>query len=160
MRIGEFTLTSGQTSSYYVDIKRASTEPGILREIARQVAPYTDGADRVAGMVLGAVPLAVAVSLEAGLPSLLIRKGKRDHGTGQRIEGAYEPGDRVLLVEDVTSTGGSSLDAVEVLRAADLVVDTCVSVVDRDMGATKLLADEGVTLVSLVSAAEILEDDA
>lgn len=154
---GEFTLTSGEKSSYYVDIKKAATKPAVLKEIAARFAPLARDADLVAGMELGAVPLATAVSLASGKPFLIIRKGERKHGTGKRIEGDFRAGERVLLVEDVATTGGSMVEAVKVLRDAGLVMARAACVVDRGQGGAAKLAAEGVTLEALVSAKELLE---
>ena len=121
VKFGEFTLTSGAKSPYYVDVKQAMTDPPTLRAIgdamaalSRQHGPF----DAVGGMELGAVPIATAVSLATDLPLLVIRKGERAHGTGKRIEGPNPDGMNVFVVEDVTTTGGSTVEAVQVLRDA------------------------------------------
>lgn len=156
LRFGEFKLTSGRTSRYYVDVKKATSRPDLLRRIARELADRADGADVVAGVELGAVPLVVAVGLEAGLPFAILRKGDRAHGTGQGIEGADVDGRRVLVLEDVTTSGGSVADAVERLRAAGATVDRVETVVDRGEGATERLDDLGVRLGTLVSSKDLL----
>lgn len=158
LRFGEFKLASGATSPYYVDIKAASAEPDVLRALAEAIRPHTTGHDRVAGMALGAVPLAIAVSLDTSLPSLVVRKEAKGHGTARRIEGSFREGDRVLLVEDVTTSGGSAEEAVTVLRGEGLEVTTCVTVVDRGEGAAKRLAEADVDLVPLLSAEDLLEE--
>ena len=159
VRFGDFTLTSGAKSRYYVDVKAASAQPDVLREVAKAmvaVAKRAGSWDAVAGMELGAVPLATAVSLESGLPLLIIRKGERTHGTGKRIEGRDPNGLRVFVVEDVTTSGGSTVQAVQVLRAAGATVtDACV-VVDRESGGAQALANEKITLHPLVRVSELL----
>lgn len=157
LRFGEFTLSSGKTSPYYVDIKKAATRPDVLAEIAERLAHRVGDADRLAGMELGAVPLLAATSLEAGVPYVVVRKEAKDHGTGSRLEGDHEEGEQVLVVEDVTTTGSSAREAVATLREAGLAVERCLTVVDRGEGAEKLLEDEGVTLEALVGASELLE---
>lgn len=157
LRFGEFTLSSGKTSPYYVDIKQASTDPEVLQAMAEGIAARVEGEDRLAGLELGAVPLLAGASLEAGLPYVVVRKEAKDHGTGSRLEGGFEEGEEVLLLEDVTTTGGSAAEAVAVLREAGLVVDRCVTVVDRGEGARKRLEDEEVALEPLVGASEIME---
>ncbi len=159
VRFGDFTLTSGAKSPYYVDVKIASTDPSTLRlladhlvQLGRDRGPF----DAVAGMELGAVPLATAASLAGDLPLLIIRKGARSHGTGRRIEGRDPRGMRVLVVEDVTTTGGSTVEAVRVLRDAGAVVDLAIVVVDRESGGAEALATEGVELLSLARASELL----
>ncbi len=156
VKYGDFTLTSGKKSSYYVDIKKASTQPLILRAIAEGMAPHADG-KRIAGMELGAVPIAAAVSLKTDIPFVMIRKKKREHGTGSRIEGELESGEKVVIVEDVTTTGGSSVETVSVLREEGAVVERVMSVVDRNEGAAEALSKIGVELISLISASELTE---
>lgn len=155
VRYGDFTLTSGKKSKYYVDIKKASTKPDVLRAIAREMAVFADG-DRIAGMELGAVPLAAALSLEIDLPFVMVRKGQRTHGTGSRLEGDLEPGDRVIIVEDVATTGGSSVETVKVLREAGAVVEKVLVVVDREEGALENLREMEIELIALVKARDLL----
>ena len=160
VRFGDFTLTSGAKSRYYVDVKAASTDPSTLKEIAHkmsQLAARNGPFHAVAGMELGAVPLATAVSLEANLPLLIIRKGERKHGTGKRIEGRDPKGLRVFVVEDVTTSGKSTLEAVEVLRAAGATVAYACVVVDRESGAIKALADAKVHLDALANVSTLLD---
>ncbi len=157
IKYGEFTLTSGKKSDYYVDIKLASTKPDILKEIASQMCDYVDG-DKIAGMELGAVPIASAVSLEADLPFLMVRKEKKGHGTAGRIEGNYEEGDKVTVVEDVTTTGGSAVETVEVLRDVGVEVEKVLVVVDRKEGAEKRLKEVDVDLVPLITADELVDE--
>jgi orotate phosphoribosyltransferase len=159
VKFGDFTLTSGAKSPYYVDVKAAMTDPATLRaigkgmaDIARNNGPF----DAVAGMELGAVPLATAVSLETGLPLLIVRKGERKHGTGKRIEGRDPKGLRVFVVEDVTTSGGSTLEAVQVLRAAGATVTTASVVVDRESGGVAALAGAQVKLHPLATVSQLL----
>ncbi len=154
VRYGEFTLTSGKKSSYYVDIKKASTQPRILHAIADGMAEYVD-CGRIAGMELGAVPIATAVSLATDIPFVMIRKKKRQHGTGSRIEGELQKGEKVIVVEDVTTTGGSSVETVNVLREEGAVVEKVISVVDRNEGARETLSKIEIELIALVSASEL-----
>lgn len=155
-KTGEFTLTSGKKSSFYVDIKQASTNPEVLKEIAACMAQKLEGEDKIAGMELGAVPLAVALSLEVGLPYLIIRKKERKHGTGKLIEGPLESGDSILLVEDVTTTGSSLLKAAEIIKQEGGEVTRALVVVDREEGAYELLRDNSLELVPLVRVSEMM----
>ncbi|MCI4370063.1 MAG: orotate phosphoribosyltransferase [Thermoplasmata archaeon] len=155
VRFGTFTLTSGQTSDVYVDVKRATTDPDRLGRIADRLAARAGDAERFAGMELGAVPLVVALALVARRPYAIVRKAARTHGTGNRVEGEIPSGARVLVVEDVTTTGGSVVETVGLLRAAGAQVDRVVCVVDRDQGATERLAAIGVRLEPLVTLAEL-----
>ena len=155
-KTGEFTLTSGKKSNFYVDIKQASTNPRILKEIAVKMKEHIKDEDKIAGMELGAVPLAVALSLECNLPYLIIRKKERAHGTGKLIEGDMNPGDKVLLVEDVTTTGTSVVKAADIVREAKGEVSRVIVVVDREEGAYELLKDHQITLVPLVKVSEMI----
>ncbi len=155
VEFGEFVLSSGRKSDVYVNIKRAITRPAVLALCASAIAPHAAGADRIAGVELGAVPLAVAVSLETGLPFVMVRKKPKGHGTGKMFEGDLNDGDRVLLVEDVTTTAGSSVRGVEALRDAGAHVDSVVVVVDRGEGGTEALEEAGVTLIPLLTLKEL-----
>lgn len=157
LRFGNFTLASGRQSSYYVDIKQASSRPDILRHIALGLKGRVGDAEVLAGVELGAVPILVALALESGLPFAIIRKQAKAHGTGNRIEGVSVEDRRVLLVEDVCTSGKSVLEGVKVLRAAGAVVDRVECVVDRGEGARQALAAEKVVLGSLVSAQDLLQ---
>lgn len=156
VRFGEFTLASGAKSNYYVDIKRASTDPKVLRLIGEGFAKHVGHAHRIAGMELGAVPLAAAAALASGVPFLMVRKKPKGHGTNSQIEGVFESGMEVVVVEDVTTSGGSSADAVRVLRDAGLVVKKVVTVVDREAGAAKAFADMGCQFEALTTASKLL----
>ncbi|HXQ94724.1 MAG TPA: orotate phosphoribosyltransferase [Thermoplasmata archaeon] len=155
VRFGTFTLTSGQTSDVYVDVKRATTDPERLARIAEQLARHVGDAERFAGMELGAVPLVVALALVARRPYAIVRKAARTHGTGRRVEGDVPAGAKVLVVEDVTTTGGSVVETVGLLRDAGATVERVVCVVDREQGARERLAAIGVRLEPLVTLAEL-----
>ena len=157
LRFGEFTLASGKTSPYYVDIKKAVTRPEILRAIGRGIAKYAHRADRIAGVELGAVPIAAVVALETGKPYVMVRKDRKEHGTSKDYEGDLVAGDRLLFVEDVVTTGGTLLRAVERMRAAGADVTEVVAVVDREEGGKEALAAIGVTLRALVTSAELMQ---
>jgi orotate phosphoribosyltransferase len=157
---GDFVLRSGKRSKYYLDKYRFETQPALLRalgvRIAAAVAEADPDADRLAGPELGAVPLAAAAALESGLPFLLVRKAAKEYSTGKQIEGVFEEGERVCLVEDVVTTGGALLTAVEALRAAGLTCETAICVVDREEGGEEELARQGIRLRRLFTAAQIL----
>jgi orotate phosphoribosyltransferase len=161
LRFGDFTLASGAKSSYYVDIKKASTDPKVLYLISMLMAEriQTSGEtyDRIAGVVLGSVPLAAALSLTTGIPYVMIRKEKKGHGASGLIEGALGKGDRVLVVEDVITSAGSVISAVEVLRDAGAEVKDVISVIDRESGGGEALERIGIALTSLVKASELLK---
>ncbi len=155
VRFGQFTLASGLTSHVYIDVKRAWPDPTHLSVMAEALARRVGEADRLAGMELGAVPLVVATALRTGRPYVIVRKAVKDHGTRQRYEGEIPAGSRVLLIEDTSSTGGSALESVRIIREAGGVVTRALVVVDRGMGAIERLKQEGITLEPLVTLAEI-----
>ncbi len=153
---GEFILSSGKKSKFYIDIKQASTNPKILKEIAQGMAKHLKGEDKIAGMELGAVPLAVALSLETNLPYLIIRKAPREHGTGKLLEGDLKVDELILLVEDVTTTGSSLIRAVDIIRQEGGKVERALVAVDREEGAYESLKERGVELVPLVRVSEMM----
>jgi len=158
---GDFVLRSGRRSSYYLDKYRFETRPDLLRalgaEIAARVNEHEPEADLLAGPELGAVALAAAASLESGLPFLIVRKRAKEYGTGNRLEGAYEQGKCVCLVEDVVTSGGAAADAVTALREAGLVCRTAICVVDREEGGADALARQAVRLRPLFQTADIVK---
>ena len=162
LQFGDFTLASGAKSKYYIDIKRASTDPKVLKLIAEGMAAKLKEqglkVDRIAGIVLGSVPLAAALSLETGIPYVMVRKEKKDHGTGKLIEGVLNSGEKVLVVEDVITSAGSSVKGIATLRAEGAVVENVFSVIDREAGGSDALAEIGVRLSPLVRASELLKD--
>ncbi|MBO4521979.1 MAG: orotate phosphoribosyltransferase [Methanomicrobium sp.] len=166
IEFGDFTLASGAKSTYYIDIKTASTNPMLLREIGKAIADMSEkaekaekadktGFDVVAGVAVGAVPIAVAVSLASDKPYCIIRKEEKDHGKSGKIVGDVK-GKNVLLVEDVVTSGGSVLFGINALRDAGANVAKVVTVVDREQGGAEKLKESGVVLESLVRASEIM----
>jgi orotate phosphoribosyltransferase len=158
VRFGDFELSHGGTSNYYVDKYLFETDPHCLRLIARAFAERV-GETTLAGVALGAVPLVAVTSVETDSPYVIVRKKTKEYGTANRIEGRFDAGERVVVLEDIATTGTSALDAVEALRKAGAVVDRVVVVVDRQEGARELLADNDVELEALVTASDLLADD-
>jgi len=157
---GDFLLRSGKRSRYYLDKYRFETRPELLRplgeRIAAAVCEHAGDATRLAAPELGAVALATAASLESGLPFLIVRKEAKEYGTANRLEGTYDAGESVCLVEDVVTSGGALLESVVALREAGLVVHTAVCVVDREEGGADALARHAVRLRPLFRAGELL----
>jgi orotate phosphoribosyltransferase len=157
---GDFLLRSGKRSRYYLDKYRFETRPDLLRalgvRIAAAVREHAPDAVRLAGPELGAVALAAAASLESGLPFLIVRKQAKEYGTGNRLEGPYEEGETVCLVEDVVTSGGALLESVVALREAGLTVHTAVCVVDREEGGADALARQAVRLRPVFRAGDLL----
>ena len=157
---GDFLLRSGRRSPYYLDKYRFSTQPDLLAELGRRIADevreHEPDAVRLAAPELGAVPLAAAAALASGLPFIIVRGQAKEHGTANRIEGVFERGECVCLVEDVVTSGGAALEAVEALRDAELVCRTAVCVVDREEGGVDALARRAVRLRPLFAASAVL----
>ena len=157
---GDFVLRSGRRSRYYLDKYRFETVPEVLGPlgelIAQTVREHEPEAVRLAGPELGAVPLAAAASLASGLPFLIVRKEAKEYGTGNRLEGVFEEGECVCLVEDVVTSGGAAVAAIEALREAGLTCRTAVCVVDREEGGMDALAGVGVRLRPLFRASELV----
>jgi orotate phosphoribosyltransferase len=160
---GTFTLRSGRTSSYYLDKYLFSTRPEVLRDLgalfAERIAQIAseEGAPiaRLAGAELGGIPLVTVASLHTGLPSIFIRNAKKDYGTAKQLEGRLEKGDRVVFVEDVATTGGQALEAVEVLRTQGADVRAIICTIDRQEGARENVESAGVRFEALFTKADL-----
>ncbi len=156
---GDFLLRSGRRSRYYLDKYRFETRPELLdalaQRLAARVAEVEPAAVRLAGPELGAVALAAATSLRSGLPFLIVRKAGKGYGTDNLLEGGFEPGDCVCLIEDVVTSGGAAAEAVQALRAAGLECRNAVCVVDREEGGTDALARLAVRMWPLFTASEV-----
>ena len=157
IKFGRFVLTSGAISDYYIDIKKASTDPDILKKIAKMMSEYTKGYDYLAGMELGAVPLIVALSIESGIPYVIVRKEKKEHGTSKLIEGNDITNKKVLIIEDVTTSGGSVVKTINIIRKNKGLVDEVLVVVDRESGAEESLRNHDVNFIPLISVSNFLK---
>jgi orotate phosphoribosyltransferase len=157
---GDFVLRSGKRSPYYLDKYRFETVPELLEalgaRLAARIAEVEPGAQRLAGPELGAVALAAAASLASRLPFLIVRGEAKGYGTSNRLEGAFEPGERVVLVEDVVTSGGAAADAVRAVRQAALECRTAICVIDREEGGVDSLARLGVRLHPLFRVADVV----
>jgi orotate phosphoribosyltransferase len=160
---GSFTLRSGRTSSYYLDKYAFSTRPEILRGVGvllaqrvHEIAGRLGGPiDRLAGAELGGIPLVTVTSLETGCPSLFIRNAKKGYGTAKQLEGRLEKGDRVVFIEDVATTAGQALEAVEVLREAGAEVLAVLTTIDRLEGARENVEGAGLVFESLFTVEDL-----
>ncbi|MGC9516611.1 MAG: orotate phosphoribosyltransferase [Methanomicrobiales archaeon] len=157
IKFGNFRLSSGKSSNYYVDMKKAITDPEILSKIAEIICNQidVDKIDKIAGPALGAVPIATAVSLKSKIPLLMIRKAQKGYGTSKLIEGDLKKNDSVVVVEDVTTTGNSLLKAVEAIRANGGIVETTYVVVDRNEGAFENLQESSIDFKYLISVKDL-----
>lgn len=154
---GDFVLRSGRRSRYYFDKYLFETRPEVLRPLGRELARLVfEGTQRLACPELGAVLLGGAVALETGLPLCIVRKDAKDYATGKAIEGELRGGERVCMIEDVLTTGGAALAAIEKVRAAGGEVIGLIGVLDREEGAAEALAAAGVPFRPLFRRAEII----
>jgi orotate phosphoribosyltransferase len=155
---GDFVLASGKRSSYYINIKKAYTKPEVLREIVAEMEKKLRSLDYdyLAGVAVGAVPIVACTALAVDKPFLIVRKEKKGYGTGAKIEGEWEKGKRVVLLEDVTTTGGSVISAAVALRGEGLICDDVIVVVDREEGAEEALKQEKLRLLPLLRVSQLL----
>ncbi|MGH7177900.1 MAG: orotate phosphoribosyltransferase [Tepidisphaeraceae bacterium] len=153
---GSFTLRSGRTSNYYLDKYRFETDPQILRALATMFAARIgEHVTRIAGAELGAVALATATALETGKPFVIVRNQKKDYGTGRQIEGVLQPGESVVIVEDILTTGAQAIEAANALRGAGATIDRIIGVVDRLEGARQAIESAGFTYESLFTSRDL-----
>jgi orotate phosphoribosyltransferase len=153
---GTFTLRSGRVASEYFDKYRFESDPGLLREIAAlAVSRIPAGVDGLAGLELGGVPIATAMSLATGMPVFFVRKEAKKYGTERICEGGDVRGLRLVVVEDVVTTGGQIVTSTGDLRAAGAVVTDAVCIIDRESGGADFLAQSGVTLHALFTMSEL-----
>ena len=132
---GDFVLSSGRRSSFYIDKYLFETDPQLLREIARLLAAMLPaGTMRLIGPALGGVPLATAVALETGLPFAIVRPGAKEYGTAKLIEGRVDAGDRTVVLEDVVTTGAQAVRAARAVESAGAQVLAILAVIDRHEG--------------------------
>jgi len=153
---GDFTLRSGRKSKYYLDKYLFEADPKILRELgerfAKHIAPSTT---LIAGAELGGVALAASTSMAGGLPFVIIRNAKKGYGTQKMYEGKLQKGDRILLVEDVATTGGQVIEAAKTISDAGAVVEKIVAVIDRQEGARENIESAGYKFESLMTKADL-----
>lgn len=160
---GTFTLRSGQVSNYYIDKYLFSTRPEVLKPLgelfAERIALINKKtgipAVRLAGAELGGIPLVTVASLATGLPSIFVRNAKKDYGTAKQLEGKLEAGDPVIFVEDVATTGGQAIEAVQVLRAAGANVLCVIATIDRLQGARENVERAGLRFESLFTKRDL-----
>ena len=153
---GEFTLRSGRKSNYYLDKYRFETQPDVLSALGEMFAKKVgSNVARIAGAELGAVSLAAATSLASGKPFVIIRNQKKDYGTSKLIEGILEPGDTVLVVEDVVTSGGQVLEGAKSLEAAGAKIDRIITVIDRQEGGREAIEGAGYRFESLFTTEDL-----
>ncbi|HVS71626.1 MAG TPA: orotate phosphoribosyltransferase [Chthoniobacteraceae bacterium] len=151
---GDFTLRSGKKSQFYFDKYLFETQPDILEAMGKEIAGRIPaGTARIAGPELGAVALAAAASLASRLPFFIVRNAKKDYGTSKTIEGKLEPGEKVVLVEDIVTTGGQVIEAIKNIRAAGAQVVKVIVALDRlEGGRENILREaEGVAYEAILT---------
>ena len=153
---GDFTLRSGRKSNFYLDKYLFETQPDVLQALgamfAEKLPPETD---RLAGPELGAVALAAATAMHAGKPFVLVRNSKKGYGSGKLVEGVFEKGDTVLIVEDILTTGGQVLEAAQSIKDAGCEVERIVAVIDRQEGARQNIESAGVKFDALFTSQDL-----
>ena len=158
LQIGNFTLASGKTANFYLDCRKVSLDSRGANLVAAGMLDLLDDdwPDAVGGMAIGADPITGAIITMAGsrgrdLRGFIVRKEAKEHGTGQAVEGPVRRGDRVVVVEDVITTGGSALRAIERAREFGLEVIGALAIIDRLAGGAKAFAEQGVPLRTLLT---------
>ena len=153
---GEFTLRSGRKSNYYLDKYLFETQPDILHALGALFAQkLPPGVDRIAGPELGAIALAAAASLASNEPFVIVRNQKKGYGSGKLLEGTLNPGDSVVIIEDVLTTGGQVLEAVKSLESAGAKVLSILGVLDRQEGARQNIESAGYRFEALFTTSDL-----
>lgn len=160
VQFGDFTLASGKRSRLYIDLRLLVSQPRLLQMAASAYAQVLRGdihCDRIAGIPYAALPIGTAISLASGIPLIYTRKERKTHGLGKDIEGHWRPGERVVIIEDVITSGRSIVRSVEQLRAAGLVVEDAIVLLDRQQGGTENLQKIGIRVHSILDLEEMLD---
>jgi uridine monophosphate synthetase len=159
VQFGEFTLKSGLKSPIYLDLRRLVTYPRLLAQVASSYLPVLEKLrfDRLAGLPYAAIPIVTAISLQTGYPVIYPRKEVKAYGTQAEIEGEYQAGETAVVVDDVTTTGGSKFEGIEKLTGAGLKVRDVVVLIDRQSGAREALAGAGFTLHAVLTISQLLD---
>jgi len=159
VKFGSFTLKSGIQSPIYIDLRIIVSYPELLKDIASLLIAEAKSLqfDAIAGIPYTALPIATAFSLASGYPMIYARKEKKKYGTAQQIEGIWKAGDRVLLIDDLITDGGSKQESFAVFESAGLIVEDIIVLIDREQGGKAVVEKTGHRLHALISIFEILE---
>ncbi len=159
IKFGEFKLKSGIMSPVYVDFRILVSHPDVLKMIGEKMVEMVEPLkfDRIAGLPYAGLPIAVAMSIEGNMPMIYPRKEAKDYGTAKMIEGKFQEGERVLIVDDVITDGGAKVDAIGPLARAGLQVKDVAIILDREQGGAEILAKMGYKLHSLMTLSQALD---
>jgi uridine monophosphate synthetase len=159
VRFGQFKLKSGVKSPIYIDLRLLASKPSLLTHVASAYLPILQGLhyDRLAALPYAALPIATAISLQTGRPMVYPRKEIKDYGTGYAVEGGYELGEKVVLIDDLATTGGSKFEGIERLEGAGLEVHDVVVLIDREGGAEQELSEAGYRLHAVYTLSQLIE---
>jgi len=155
---GEFTTRAGKKTDYYIDKYLFETTPDILDAITDEIVsrlPDPSTYDRIAAPELGAVPLAAVVSVKAQKPYVIVKKASKEYGTKKDIEGKYEAGEKMVVLEDVLTTGGAVLRACEILKNNNIEIVDIIGVINREEGAMENIAEAGFTGQALITTTDL-----
>ena len=153
---GDFTLRSGRKSKYYLDKYRFETQPDILLELGKMIASRIPAeAQRIAGPELGAVPLAASASMQCGKPCIFVRNQKKEYGSAQQLEGVYNAGENIVLIEDIVTSGGQVIEAAKTLKDVGLNLLKVIVVIDREEGGREAISAAGITMDALFTTTDL-----
>ena len=159
VKFGDFTLKSGAKSPIYIDLRRLVASPDLLKEAATAYAEIMQGLefDQLAALPYAAMPIGTAISLHGGWGMIYPRKEVKGYGTKVEVEGVYDAGQRIVVIDDLISSGGSKLEGIQKLNAADLVVEDIVVLIDRQSAGVDFMGEHGYKLHSVFTLPDLLE---